>query len=228
MSSVSAQIHAISNARPDSILTILASISDSMARAPLTPTEAEQLTAAITSKLPTAPSTVFDAFLNICRQLIEGGPSSLSSVLGLFRTQLTSPKKSIQDAFLSLSEHAIQLLTPDVFWDHMRVSFITPSVQLKECALILMKYSLDHYPDFTITKMIPSIFALLLDNSPPVQSAAFAVARVLHHRQPDTVGALLRKQFPAKSDEILMKLKGEQPQSHAPPSRQRARSSPNC
>jgi hypothetical protein len=212
MSSISAKIASISKAPSDSIPAILTSISESMSQSPLSETEMDQLCNVITAKLPTAPPALFRAIFSLCIDILGSQsypPTFVKSLITILKSQLASQKKPTRDAFLEFSEKLIAAITPDTFWDQMQDSFVSKSAQMKESALVLMKFSLETYPEFKIAKMIRSVFASLADPSPILRGAAYAVAAVLYERAPETVEKVLRAQFLTRADDMIAKLKGD-------------------
>jgi hypothetical protein len=179
----------------------------------LSATEMDQLCNALLVKFPTAPSAVFQELSELCNDVL-GSPACPrtfpAQLINVVKTQLASQKKPIRDSFLTLSEKLICKMSPDVFWEPMQDSFVSKSVQLKEAALILIKFSLETFPEFKVAKMIRSIFSSLIDQSPNLRNASFAVAAVLYERAPETVEKVLRAQFLTRAEEILVKLKGDQ------------------
>jgi hypothetical protein len=214
MSSLRDKIRCIATVSADAIPGILSSISEGMTHRPLNPTELDQLCAAIILKLPSAPPALSRAMFDMCNEILNLAacpPSFPRALLPVLKTTLGSTKKPIRESSLSLSENVIQKITPEAFWEPMCDAFGGRSLALKESAILLMKHSIETYPEFKVAKMARAIFALLNDSTPSVRRAAFQVASILYQRSPESVEKVLRSQFLGSADEYISRIAGSRP-----------------
>ena len=178
----------------------------------------DHLCSVVLQKLPNSPPAVSRAIFGMCEDILESGSAPATfpkSLLVALKSPLGSQKKPMREAALSLAEKLIDILKPEVFWDVMSDCFASKSVAVKESALVLLHATLENNGNFKLGKMVQPVFSFLVDPSPELRQQSLLIVGDLYKRTPEKVEATLRKQFPARANDIIAKLGGKGDQKGA-------------